>query len=67
MTCRQRYRLARTAAAFLALCTVWSIGYARGAEHEHQSTSDGRYAACGVVTEEGVTEHLNAYVARCGR
>lgn len=29
--------------------------------------SDGRYAVCGVVTEDGVTEHLDAYAERCGR
>lgn len=34
MTYRQRYRLARTAAAFLALCTAWSIGYARAADSD---------------------------------
>lgn len=30
-------------------------------------TSDGRYAPCGVVTEEGVTEFLDEYARRCGR
>lgn len=29
--------------------------------------SDGRYHQCGLVTEHGVTEHLDAYAARCGR
>lgn len=28
--------------------------------------SDGRYAPCDVVTVDGVTDHLDAYAARCG-
>ena len=35
-------------------------------ESEIPSSSDGRYAACGVVTEHGVTEYLDAYADRCG-
>ena len=31
------------------------------------SISDGRYYPCGVVTEHGVTEHLDAYQERCGQ
>lgn len=27
---------------------------------------DGRYHSCGLVTEQGVTSHLNAYKTRCG-
>lgn len=27
--------------------------------------SDGRYAVCGLVTADGVTEHLDAFVERC--
>ena len=27
---------------------------------------DGRYASCTEVTEDGVTEHLDAFAARCG-
>lgn len=30
------------------------------------SISDGRYYPCGVITEHGVTEHLDAYRERCG-
>lgn len=30
------------------------------------TSSDGRYHTCGIVTEHGVTEHLDAYKARCG-
>lgn len=33
---------------------------------EPNGTSDGRYHTCGYVTEDGVTEHLDAYQARCG-
>lgn len=29
-------------------------------------SSDGRYHTCGYVTEDGVTEYLDAYLARCG-
>lgn len=29
-------------------------------------SSDGRYHLCGLVTEQGVTEHLDAYAKRCG-
>lgn len=29
-------------------------------------SSDGRYHTCGVITEDGVTEHLDEYAARCG-
>lgn len=30
------------------------------------SDSDGRVAKCGVITEQGVTEHLDIYKQRCG-
>lgn len=30
------------------------------------TSTDGRYHSCGVVTEQGVTEHLDAYSERCG-
>lgn len=33
---------------------------------EPNGTTDGRYHTCGFVTEHGVTEHLDAYAARCG-
>lgn len=29
-------------------------------------STDGRYHTCGYITEDGVTEHLDAYVERCG-
>lgn len=29
-------------------------------------SSDGRYHTCGYVTEDGVTEYLDTYIARCG-
>lgn len=29
-------------------------------------SSDGRYHTCGIVTEDGVTEYLDAYAERCG-
>lgn len=28
---------------------------------------DGRYHACGLVTQQGVTEHLDAYRLRCAK
>lgn len=28
-------------------------------------STDGRYHLCGLVTEQGVTSHLDAYHARC--
>jgi len=28
--------------------------------------SDGRYHGCGIVTEDGVTEYIDAYIERCG-
>ena len=31
------------------------------------SISDGRYYPCGIITEHGVTEHLDAYQERCGQ
>lgn len=31
------------------------------------TSSDGRVHSCGVITEQGVTEHLDAYKARCGQ
>lgn len=31
------------------------------------TSSDGRVHSCHVVTEQGVTEHLDAYKARCGQ
>jgi hypothetical protein len=29
-------------------------------------SGDGRYQTCGIITEEGVTEYIDAYIARCG-
>lgn len=29
-------------------------------------SSDGRYHTCGYITEDGVTEYLDTYEARCG-
>ena len=29
-------------------------------------STDGRYHTCGLITEEGVTEYLDIYTARCG-
>ena len=28
---------------------------------------DGRFVSCDVITEDGVTDHLDAFAARCGR
>lgn len=33
----------------------------------HNGSTDGRYHTCGYVTEDGVTDHLRDYWARCGR
>jgi hypothetical protein len=30
-------------------------------------STDGRYHTCGYITEDGVTDHLAAYKARCNR
>jgi hypothetical protein len=39
----------------------WEVRDERGAG------SDGRYHTCGLVTDDGVTEHLQAYWGRCGK
>jgi hypothetical protein len=33
---------------------------------ESNGSHDGRFHTCGYVTEDGVTDHLAAYKARCG-
>jgi hypothetical protein len=40
---------------------------AMGGPTPYNNSSDGRYAKCGVVTTQGVTEHLDAYAQRCGK
>lgn len=68
MTYRQLYRLTRTFLVVAIVLLVWAIAYARGVESSQLNTSsDGRYHTCGLVTEDGVTEYLDAYVERCGR
>lgn len=45
---------------------VLSPAGATSPQQEPNGSSDGRYHTCGYVTEDGVTEYLDAYVARCG-
>lgn len=56
----------RRAALLLAL-TLTSVSPAFLVEESPRESSDGRFHACGVVTEDGVTEHLDAYARRCGK
>lgn len=49
----------------LALAACATFAYA-AAPPAAPSISDGRYYPCGLVTEHGVTEHLDAYRERCG-
>ncbi len=37
-----------------------------GTQSNDPASTDGRFHRCGLVTEDGVTEHLDAYAARCG-
>lgn len=53
-----RLLLATIAAATLALAAV---------PPPAPSPGDGRYYPCGLITEHGVTEHLDAYKERCGQ
>lgn len=48
----------------LGLLAAFAIGQSKVREPDPAS-SDGRYHKCGLVTEEGVTEHLAAYWERC--
>jgi hypothetical protein len=45
--------------AAAATVMVWQRPHPNG-------SSDGRYHTCGYVTEDGVTEYLDTYLARCG-
>ncbi len=56
------YNAAILVALILGLVVAFVVGQAR--VHDPYS-SDGRYHKCGLVTEEGVTENLDAYWARC--
>ena len=49
-----------------SLYLLWHVALA-GQPRPAESSSDGRFARCGVVTEHGVTEHLAAYAARCNK
>jgi hypothetical protein len=35
------------------------------AQHQLDASTDGRFHSCGLVTEQGVTEHLAVYELRC--
>lgn len=55
----------RWAVAF-AIVLAGSLGDQPSASAPNGST-DGRHHSCGYVTEQGVTEHLGDYWARCGQ
>jgi hypothetical protein len=50
----------------LALCVAGLIALWALRIQPPDTSSDGRRHSCGVVTEEGVTEHLAEYLERCG-
>lgn len=65
--------------AVFALCLLLAATWQPGADTPPTSdplveqpaaplnpSTDGRYHTCGLVTEDGVTEHLAAYAERCG-
>jgi hypothetical protein len=43
--------------------TIGVVAFARPTQRDY--VHDGRYAYCDVVTNDGVTDHLDAFVARC--
>ena len=63
---------AASAAALLPLACgpepATDTRYGRKSAHQHELdvSTDGRYHKCGLVTDDGVTEYINAYIARCG-
>ena len=52
-------------ALLVAVIVLIAVMSDRASTLAEDSFTDGRYAPCGVVTEQGVTEHLDAYAARC--
>lgn len=48
------------------LVVVLAVTGHGGVAHD-ETGSDGRTHPCGVVTADGVTEHLGAYADRCGK
>lgn len=56
----------RLAAAAAAACAAALAALAAmGPEPALDGSSDGRRHTCGYVTEDGVTEHVDAYLERC--
>ncbi len=50
---------------FLMLGLAFVVGQSKVDDRPNGST-DGRFHTCDLITEQGVTEHLDAYAARCG-
>jgi hypothetical protein len=51
----------------LVVLALSVAGLGRGWDQARPNgSSDGRYHTCGLVTDDGVTEHLDAYHRRCG-
>lgn len=58
----------RILAGVVASVAVIAIGYRsdNGTRPTSNGSTDGKLHTCGYVTEDGVTENLDAYHARCG-
>lgn len=56
----------RVAIPLMALICFLTLLVADELPDMSPTSSDGRYHECGLVTEHGVTEYLDAYFARCG-
>lgn len=37
----------------------------QGHQNHHDYVHDGRFASCHIITEDGVTDHLAEFAARC--
>lgn len=53
--------MARAVVVVTLLFCLWVASWAP----QPNPSTDGRYHTCGYVTDAGVTEHLDAYLARC--
>lgn len=49
----------------LLAINVWAVWAVVRAVNEPNPSHDGRYHTCGLVTEDGVTDHLAEYRERC--